>query len=100
MAWCTCPVRKGGREVVERTRARHEKELRDKERQRIVQLCFPDRVVPLSGAPRRRRRRPDDDDDTQGNCSKRARKDDKQAGKAETQLVRAPTIIFQLALMS
>ena len=42
MAWCTCPVRcKGGREVAERTRTKHEKELRDQERQRLDQIFSP-----------------------------------------------------------
>ena len=38
MVLCTCPIRcKGGREVTERTRAKHEKEIQEQERLQRIQ---------------------------------------------------------------
>ena len=87
--WCACPIRcKGGREVAHRTRARHEREIRVKERQQIVQLCYPDRVVL---APKRRRRT--NNNNPQGSCSKRARGNDRQEGEGQVQSVGASTFL-------
>ena len=88
MVWCTCPTRcKGGREVAERTRSRHKKEIRDKELQELLQRAFPERLPLLPDAPRRKRRRPDDGD-AQESGSKKAWRSKVQEGNTETQSVR------------
>ena len=89
MVWCTCPIRcRGGREVTERTRSKHKKEIRDKELQELLQRAFPERLTSLPDAPRRKRRRPNDDD-AQENGNKKARRSKVQEGNTETQSVRA-----------
>ena len=100
MAWCTCPVRcKGGREVAERTRTKHEKELHDKERQRLDQIFFPGRTLPPSVILKRRHH---DEDDVGDTSSKRARRNDQQQSEAEARpaLVRISINLSQLRLTS
>lgn len=87
--WCTCPTRcKGGREVAERTRARHEQAIRVKERQELLERAFPEGLASLPDTLRRRRGRPDDDD-ARGTRSKRIRRDNTQGDDTDTESVRA-----------
>ena len=100
MVWCTCPTRcKGGREVAERTRSRHKKEIRDKEHQELLQGAFPERFTSLLDAPQRRRRRQNDDDAQEGR-SKKARRSKVREGKIGTQSVRSLMNFAQPRLMS
>jgi len=73
MAWCTCPIRcKGGREVADRTRAKHQKELRHRESERPVWEHIPDCATPPSNPSRKRHR--SDDNGTHETCDQRAGK--------------------------
>jgi len=97
MVWCTCPTRcKGGREVSDKTRYRHEKKIRDKEYQRLLQKAFPDCFTSVSDPPRRRRRA--NDDDAQGPRNKRVRGNNKQGGETEIEPVRGSANSSQLKL--
>ena len=83
MVWCTCPVRcKGGREVAERTYSRHRKELRDQEHDRLVQRHLPENFPLLPNTPGRKHRT--DGDEIHETCSKRARGEHGQEGRAVT----------------
>ncbi|KAF9642672.1 hypothetical protein BDM02DRAFT_1974976 [Thelephora ganbajun] len=98
MVWCTCPVRcKGGREVAERTRSKHQNELQAKEDRRLIEQHFPERLDLLPDTSGRKRRA--NDDGTQGTRRKGARGDNRQQGEAEIQLVRVFTNLSSLRLM-
>ena len=100
MVRCTCPIRcKGGRDVTERTRSKHEKELRDKEHEELIRKYFPERFTSLPDPPRRRRRRANDND-TQETCRKKARMTSGQGGSMEIQSVRVSMNFTGLRLMS
>lgn len=84
MVLCTCPIRcKGGREVTERTRAKHEKEIQEQERLQRIQKFFPDHDTSQSN---KRGRANDEGEDTLGTQSKRTRGGNQQRG-VESQAV-------------
>jgi len=102
MAWCTCPIRcKGGREVADRTRAKHRKELRDEELERLAREYIPDYVTPPSNSSRKRQRF--DDNGTHGSRgerAKRARGNRVSGDEMETPFVSALAELSQPKLMS
>jgi len=96
MVWCTCPIRcKGGREVAKKTRAKHRKELRDRELERLVREHLPDSITPLP-SPSRKRQRSDDDGahGSRGKRAKRARENHGSEDEMETPFVRVPADRF------
>ena len=99
MVLCTCPIRcKGGRNVSERTRSAHEREIQEEERQRRLQKFFPSRDMSQLGVPQRKRGSADDDN-TSGSHSKRARGDIQQ-DEIGIQAVRVLTSLSRLKLTS